>query len=63
MNKAEVVAKVSEMSGVSPEVCGNVLKALEKVLQKELGDSKGLSGALDKITGLMNFLGSGKSGS
>lgn len=56
MNKADVVNKVAALSGVPEATCASVLDALEKVLQKELGESKGLGGALDKITALMSFL-------
>ena len=56
MNQADVVAKVSEMTGIDKAVCESVIKALEKVLQSELSSSKGLGGALDKVTGLLNFL-------
>ena len=61
MNKAGVVEKVAELSGVPRETCESVLDALEKVLQKELGAADGLGGALGKITGLLNYLQSRKS--
>lgn len=61
MNKADVVAKVSEMSGVDPETCQKVIKSLEKVLQSEIG-GKGIDGALEKIAGIINFLSPKKEG-
>ena len=59
MNKAEVIAKVSEQSGVPADVCGKLVGALEKVLQDELG-AKGGMGALGKIAGILNLLTSEK---
>lgn len=52
MNKAAVVAKVSERSGVPVEACEHVLKALEQTLQEELDGS----GGLGKITGFLQYL-------
>ncbi len=55
MNKAEVVAKVSSLSGVEPETCEKVLKGLQKVLQDELGSS-GRLGAMTKIMEIVKVL-------
>lgn len=55
MNKADVVQKVSERSGVDAETCERVIKAFEKVLQDELG-SASLSGLLDKVGGVLDAL-------
>lgn len=49
MNNTEVVAKVSEKSGVTIEECSKVLKAFEEVLSDELSDSKLVSSAFDKV--------------
>ena len=59
MNKRQVVEKVSVMSGAPADVCENVIAALEKVLQDELG-AKGGMGVLGKIAGIANFLTAGK---
>lgn len=56
MNKAEVIAQVSEMSGVDAESCEKVLKALQKVLQKELGTSSGGFAAMKKIKAMLTYL-------
>lgn len=50
MNKAEVVRKVAERSGVSEQECESVIDALEKVLQDELG-----TGVMSKLSGVMQF--------
>lgn len=55
MNKAEVVDKVSEISGESKETCEKVLRALQKVLQQELG-AKGVLGAMGKVKELLGLL-------
>lgn len=55
MNKTEVIAKVSEVSGVDAETCEKVVAALKKVLQDELGN-KGGAGVLGKIAGVLNYL-------
>ena len=39
MNKTELIAEVSQISGVSPEDCQKVLKAFEKVAEKEISES------------------------
>jgi flagellar motor switch protein FliG len=57
MNRADVIREVSTMSGENPETCDRVLKALQKVLQRELGTSKGL-GAIVKIQSLFKHLSS-----
>ncbi len=56
MNKREIVAKVSEESGVSLQECEKVLDAFEEVLSDELSSSKKISGAFDKVYKLMSFV-------
>jgi len=56
MNKMEVIAKVSEKSGVSINECQKVLDAFEEVLDSELSQSKNVSTALDKVVDVMTFL-------
>ncbi|GIP34920.1 HU family DNA-binding protein [Paenibacillus sp. J2TS4] len=55
MNKTEVVAKVSEKSGVGLTECHKVLEALEEVLSDELSHSQGVSNALDKVYSVLQF--------
>lgn len=55
MNKKDVVAKVSEISGVPADVCEKVMATLEKVLQDEL-QAKGGAGVLGKIAGVLQSL-------
>lgn len=55
MNKSEIIAKVSEETGVPAEVCEKVVKSLERVLQDELRAKDGL-GLLGKITGALRAL-------
>lgn len=55
MNKAEVVSKVSEKSGVNMNDCKKVLDAFEDVLTEELSDSKNVSGAFDKVYNVLHF--------
>lgn len=60
MNKAEVIAGVSERSGVDRETCEKVLNAFEAVFQGELS-AKGLTGAFGKLAWILNCLsGNGK---
>ncbi len=47
MNKADVVGKVSELSGVDAETCIKVMDALEKVIE---------GGVSDKLAGVFRFL-------
>lgn len=56
MNKAEVVTKVSQLSGVEYSDCSKVIEALEQVLGNELEDSNGVRNALDKAYKLIGFL-------
>ncbi len=55
MNKAEVVAKLAEKSGVVQEDCKKVLDALEGVLSEELAGAEGLGGAFDKVHQLLQL--------
>ena len=55
MNKADVVAKVAQKSGVAPEACTKVLDALEEVLSQELSGAEGLGGAFDKVQQLLQL--------
>ena len=55
MNKAEVVAKVSEKTGIAPEACAQVIKALEQELQEEMGKRPGV-GVRGRIAGLVHLL-------
>ena len=55
MNKTEMAGKAAERSGVDFETCKKVIDACEKVLEEELGSSKGIGGAFDKIYNVMNF--------
>lgn len=59
MNKADVIAKVAEKTGVAPDTCEKVIDALEKVLQSELSTKDGM-GILDKVSGILQFFGSSK---
>lgn len=40
MNKREVISAVSERSGISPEVCTQVLDTFEDVFTEEISRSK-----------------------
>lgn len=62
MNNAEVIAKVSEKSGIAAEDCGKVLKAFEEVLSHELSNSPSVGGAFDKIYNVMNYFKDRKKG-
>ncbi len=55
MNKTEMLAKVAEMTGVTPDTCGKVIDAFQKVLQDELA-ANNAGGLLDKLGGALNFL-------
>lgn len=55
MNNAEVVAKVSEKSGVTVDDCNKVLNAFEEVLSHELSNSPSVGGAFDKIYNVMSY--------
>ncbi|WP_010278217.1 HU family DNA-binding protein [Paenibacillus senegalensis] len=55
MNNAEVMAKVSEKSGVALEDCSKVLKAFEEVLSQELSNSPSVGGAFDKIYNVVSY--------
>lgn len=56
MNNREVVAKVSELSGVHFDDCQKVLNAFEEVLSDELSNSKDIGRAFDKVIKVMDFL-------
>ncbi|WP_185155774.1 hypothetical protein [Dysgonomonas sp. 521] len=56
MNKQEVVAKVSQLSGVEYSDCYKVIEALELVLSEELEASNGIRKAFGKVHKLMDFL-------
>lgn len=58
MNKAEVILKVSEKSGINEEDCGKVLNAFEVVLSERLSDS--ISGAFYKTYSMTSFIKSKK---
>lgn len=60
MNKAEVLEKTAEKSGVGMEECKKVLNAFEDVLTNELSQSNNISHALDKIYHFWSFLKSKK---
>lgn len=55
MNNAEVVARVSELSGVNVADCEKVLQALETVLSDELSHSESVGNAFDKIYNVLNY--------
>ena len=55
MNKTEMSKRVSEKSGIDFEVCRKAVDALEKVMEEELADTKGLGGKIDKIYNVMHF--------
>lgn len=55
MNNNEVVAKVSERSGVNFNDCQKVLSAFEDVLSDELSNSKDISSAFDKVYKALSF--------
>lgn len=56
MNNSEMIAKVSEKSGVNTEDCQKVLDAFEEVLANELSSSKDIGSAFDKVYNLLGFL-------
>ncbi|GIN20158.1 MAG TPA: hypothetical protein DEO65_05010 [Bacillus bacterium] len=56
MNHADMIAKVSEKSGVNSADCQKVLKSFEDVLSDEISNSKDISGALDKAYKVLSFL-------
>lgn len=60
MNKSDVIAKVSEKSGVQMEDCRRVLEALEQVLGDELSHSKDVSSTFDKVYNVLQFFKSKK---
>lgn len=55
MNHTEVVAKVSEKSGINMDDCNKVLKAFEEVLGDELAHSKEVGSAFDKVYKILHF--------
>ena len=55
MNRASVIKKVSELSGVGESGCEKVLDALEHVLNDELGSSGGIKQAFGKIYRIMSL--------
>ncbi len=55
MNKAEVVALVSEKSGVNAADCQKVLDMFEQVLSDELANSKRVGDAFDKVYNILSF--------
>lgn len=55
MNKTEVTAKVSGKTGIAPETCEQVIKALEQVLQEEIANKPGAS-VLSRIAGFVQYL-------
>lgn len=55
MNHAEVIEKVSVLSGVDAADCTKVLKAFEQVLEDELSNSKKIGNAFDKIYKLLHY--------
>lgn len=55
MNKAEVLTKVSEKSGVNVDDCQKVLDTFEEVLSDELSQSKDISSAFDKVYKVFHY--------
>ncbi|MFS0646247.1 HU family DNA-binding protein [Siminovitchia sp. 179-K 8D1 HS] len=60
MNKADVIEKVSEKSGIGMEDCQKVLDAFEDVFTDEFAQSENISHALDKMDRFWSFLKSKK---
>lgn len=56
MNKQEVIAKISQLSGVEYSDCEKVIEALEQVLSEELETSNGIRNAFGKVHKLMGSL-------
>ncbi|MDR1403511.1 MAG: hypothetical protein LBJ60_07425 [Tannerellaceae bacterium] len=56
MNKREVVARASQLSGVEYSDCCKVVEALEQVLNDGLEASGGVKNALEKAYNLIGFL-------
>lgn len=59
MNKAEVILKVSEKSGINEDDCKKILNAFEEVLSDRLSDSKGVS-VFETVYKIMSFIKSKK---
>lgn len=55
MNKTEIINKITERSKISREECEKVINAFEEVLEDELSDSKGISGAFNKIYNVLHY--------
>lgn len=55
MNNTEMVAKVSEKSGVNMNDCQKVLDAFEEVLSDELAHSEDVSSAFEKVYSVLHF--------
>lgn len=56
MDKAEVVLKVSEKSGIDEDDCRKVLDAFEEVVSNHLSDSKGVGAAFETVYKMMSFI-------
>lgn len=50
MNNTAVVMEVSRKTGIAPELCEQVVRALEETLRKEFGGRPG-TGVLNRIAG------------
>lgn len=55
MYKKEVLAKISEKSGINIAVCKKVLDVFEEVLDDEPPDSQKTSSAFNKVYNTLNF--------
>ncbi|MCD7937835.1 MAG: hypothetical protein LUG98_13330 [Tannerellaceae bacterium] len=55
MNKREVISSVARRSGISEEICEQVLDSLEEVFTDEVSGSAWKGGAFDKLYRIMGY--------
>lgn len=55
MNNAELIIKVSEISGINTSDCQKVMKAFEQVLENKLAESQSAMNAIDKAYTILNY--------
>jgi hypothetical protein len=52
MKHAGIMLKVSEKTGIAPDICEQIVRTLEQAIQEELGHKPGI-GVLNRIAGFV----------